>query len=303
MALTLIEYAKTETDQLKKGVIETFASTNPILEQLPFKDIEGNAYKYNQESALPGIAFRGVNEAYDEGTGVLLPKTESLKIMGGDADTDKFLIKTERSLEDRRASDIAMKVKAASLYFTKIFFDGDEGSTPKEPDGLNQRLTGNQVITAGTNGAAISHALLQQCIDAVDGTPDALLMGKKFRRQLFNLAESSTILSEAKDAFGRTIKTYADIPIRIIEKDNSDNVILAFDETQGNSDVTASCYAVKYGVDEYICGIQSDPLDAYDLGEIDTKPVLRARIEWYMGIAMFHPRCAARLKGVTASVS
>lgn len=302
MALTLIEYAKTETDQLKKGVIELFASTNPILEDLPFKDIDGNSYKYNQEEALPGIAFRGINEAYDEGTGLVLPKSESLKIMGGDADTDKFLVKTERSLEDRRATDIAMKVKAASLYFTKIFFDGDEASEPKEPDGLNQRLTGDQVITAGANGANISHSLLQQVIDAVDGEPDQLLMGKKMRRQVFNLAESSTIISDGKDAFGRPIKMYADIPIRIIEKDNDDNIILDFDETQGNSSETASIYAVKYGVDEYICGIQSEPLDAYDLGEIDEKPVLRARIEWYIGIAMFHPRCAARLKGVTAAV-
>lgn len=302
MALTLIEYAKTETDELKRGVIETFASTNPVLEMLPFKDIDGNSYAYNQEESLPGIAFRGVNESYTESTGIINRLKEVLKIMGGDADTDKYLVKTERSLEDRRATDIAMKVKAASLYFLKVFFDGDEASDPKEFDGLNTRLTGNQVITAGTDGAELTENMLQRLIDSVDGDPDALLMGKKARRQIFNLCKGSNIISDGKDAFGRQIKMYADIPIRIIEKDNNDNKILDFDETCGASSITASIYAVRYGIDEYICGLQSDPLDAYDLGEIDTKPVLRARIEWYITVAMFHPRCAARLKGILKTV-
>jgi len=38
-----------------------------------------------------------------------------------------------------------------------------------------------------------------------------------------------------------------------------------------------------------------------DLGEIDEKPVFRTRIEWYCGMAVFHPRAAARLKGVVRS--
>jgi hypothetical protein len=37
-----------------------------------------------------------------------------------------------------------------------------------------------------------------------------------------------------------------------------------------------------------------------DLGEIDAKPALRTRIEWYSGLVAKGPRCAARLKGVTS---
>jgi len=61
-----------------------------------------------------------------------------------------------------------MKVKAAALYFTKCFFDGDESSAPKEFDGLNQRLTGDQVITAGANGAALSMSLMNQVSVAIE---------------------------------------------------------------------------------------------------------------------------------------
>lgn len=303
MAFTLIEYMKQTDSELLAGVIEKFARTSPILEQLPFKDIIGNALTYNKEDTLPGIAFRGVNEAYDESTGIINPATENLKIMGGDADTDRALQKWEKNFGARRASDLMMKVKAAALYFSKNFFDGDESSDPREFDGLNIRLTGNQVLSGGTNGGALSMSLMNQLIDAVKGKPDAIYMGKKFRRQLNNLAESSTILTITKDAFGGEITAFASVPIRIIEEDNSDNTILAFDETQGNSSVCASCYAVKFGVDEFLCGLQTEPLDAYDLGEMETKPAFRSRIEWLITIAIFHSKSAARLKGITASVS
>ena len=82
MAMTLIEQAKTEQNELKRGVIELFAKKTPIFELMPFMTIEGNAYEYNQEKALPGIAFRGVNEAYSESVGILNPLVEKLKIMG-----------------------------------------------------------------------------------------------------------------------------------------------------------------------------------------------------------------------------
>jgi len=65
MALTLVEAAKINPgDVLKSAIIEQYARTSDILRVLPFEDIQGNAVKYNQESALPGVGFRGVNEGY-----------------------------------------------------------------------------------------------------------------------------------------------------------------------------------------------------------------------------------------------
>ena len=45
-------------------------------------------------------------------------------------------------------------------------------------------------------------------------------------------------------------------------------------------------------------GIQNAPLEAVDLGEIDSAPVYRTRIEWYAGIALEHGRAAVRLRGI-----
>ena len=153
MALTLAEAALLSENDLQRGVIETFVQSSPILDRLPLMDIEGNAYAYNKEATLPGVAFRSVNEAYTESTGTVVQATESLVILGGDADVDRFIVQTRGNLNDQRATQTAMKVKAASYKFQDTFFNGDVSVDPKAFDGLKKRLTGAQVIDAGTNGA------------------------------------------------------------------------------------------------------------------------------------------------------
>ena len=301
MAQTLIEYSKQTQDPILSGVIETFAKSSVILDALPFKNIPGNALAYNQESVLPGIGFRGINKAYAESVGVLLPLTEKIKIMGGDMDTDKALVKMYGSA--RRSTDILMQSKAYALRFSKEFFDGDEATDMESFNGINKRLTGAQVIHAdgvGTAGANLSKNMLLQLIDLVDEKPDLLVWGKAFNRQVDALYEGSTIIKIDKDQWGDRIRLFDGIPIGIVEKDNVGAVILDFDETEGTSTgVCASAYAFKFGIDQYLCGLQNGEPEGVDLGEIDEKPVWRYRLEWLIGMAMFHPRCAARLIGVT----
>jgi hypothetical protein len=295
---TLIEYSKQTQDPILSGVIETFAKSSVILDALPFKSIQGNALAYNQESVLPGIGFRGINQAYDESVGVLLPFTEKIKIMGGDMDTDKALVKMYGA--SRRATDILMQSKAASLRFSKEFFDGDEATDVRGFDGINKRLAGNQVIYAGDNGANLSKNMLLRLIDAIDEKPDLLVWGKAFDRQVDSLYSGSTIISIDKNQWGERVRLFDGIPIGIVDKDHLGNVILDFDETRGSSGaVCGSGYAFKFGIDQYVSGLQNGEPEGIDLGEIDSKPVYRYRLEWLIGMAMFHPRCAARLAGVT----
>ena len=297
---TLIEYAKGTQDPILAGVIETFARTSPVMDALPFKNIVGNALAYNQESVLPGVGFRGINKAYAEAVGVWLPLTEKIKIMGGDMDTDKALVKMYGPT--RRASDIYAQSKAAALKFTKEFFDGDEVSDPESFDGMNKRLSGAQLIHAdgaGTIGEELIKNHLMLLIDACDEKPDLLVWGKAFERQVDNLYEGSHVLSIDKNQWGDRIRLFNGIPIAVIGKDNLGVEILDFDETEGSSiGTTASAYAFKFGEDLAVSGLQNGPPEGVDLGEIDLKPVFRYRMEWLIGIAMFHPRCAARLKGV-----
>src|SRR5688500_7301105 len=124
-ALTLAESAKLSQDNLQRGVIETFVQESPVLARIPLLPIQGNAYKYNEEATLPGVEFRAVNSAYAESTGTVNQKSESLVILGGDSDVDTYIQATQSNLNDQRATQTRMKVKAATFKFQDAFVNGD----------------------------------------------------------------------------------------------------------------------------------------------------------------------------------
>lgn len=302
MAVTLVEAAKLSTDVLQRGVIETFARSSAVLEMLPFMDIVGNSYLYNQEATLPGIAFRDVNQGYTESSATFNQKVAKLYIAGGDVDVDRFIVQTRGNVNDQRAIQTQLKVKALSLAWTKQFFKGDNASNSLAFDGLQTLLDqgpSSQIITAGTDGAELTITMLDELIDAVEGEPDVIFCSKAMRREIKRVIQNHNGYSESSyDAFGRPVMTYGGIQIRAVETDELGNEILGFDETQGTADDCGSIYAVKFGPEQYVSGLQNGGISVMDLGQLETKPVYRTRIEWYSSIAMFHPRAAARLKGV-----
>lgn len=301
MALTLVEAAKLHSgDVVRSAIIELYARSSDVLMVLPFEDITGNAYKYNREETLPGIGFRGVNEGYTESTGILNPQTEPLVIAGGDLDVDMFILKTMG--EDQRSVQEAMKVKALALNWTLKFIKGDQASEPREFDGLQVRCTGNQLISAGATGggAALSLAKLDELIDAVDD-PQYLIMNKAMRRRLTAAARATGVsgyLTWTKDSFGRTVTMYNDLPILIVDKDNTNTDILGFTEASSSGGATStSIYCVSFGEGKFT-GLQNGAMDVRDMGELEDKPAKRTRVEWYNGMAIFHGRAAARLQHI-----
>ena len=295
MALTLLEAAKLNTgDVYKAGVLKKYAETSEILRLLPFESINGNSLRYNVEETLPGVGFRGVNSSYTESTGIINPKVESLTIAGGDLDVDKFIVDTMGA--DQRSVHEAMKIKALALAWTKTFIKGDSESDPMTFDGLQKRINGDALIANHALGAGLSLAKLDEAIDAVDGA-NAILMSKAMRRRLTVAARTTAVggnIGYTIDEFGRQVTTYNDLPIVIVEKDNENVDILGFTETGS----TTSIYVVAFG-EGMVSGLQNGGMDVRDLGELEAKPALRTRIEWYSGFGVFAPRSAARLKNIT----
>jgi hypothetical protein len=302
MALTLLEAAKLDSgNALRTGIIELYTGSSDVLRVLPFDNINGNALSYNREEKLPGVGFRGVNESYTESTGVLNPQTESLVIAGGDLDVDKFIVDTMG--QDQRAVHEGMKVRALSLAWTKKFIKGDADSDPREFDGLQKRITGAQLISNGSSsgGDALSLYNLDRLIDQVIN-PTHLLMNKTMRRRLTQAARTTGIagfIQYRADEFGRQVAYYNDLPILMVDLDESQNAILPFTEANpgGGTAASTSIYCLSLG-DGMLTGIQGNMPDVRDLGELQTKPALRTRVEWYCGIAAFNGRAAARLNGI-----
>jgi hypothetical protein len=303
MPMTLVEYAKENSGDIQKSaIVEMFARQSDILANVPLETITGQAVKYNREGSLPGVAFRGVNESYTSSTGVINPITDSVFIVGGDIDVDRFLVQTQGG--QRRATEISMKVKAIADAWAQKFIKGDSSTEPREFDGLQTRLTGAQVVDAGatSGGDALSIAKLQETIDAVDD-PTHLLMSKAMRRLLTTASTATSVsgyLAYDKDAFGRRVTRFADLPILVTNSGSTEPLGFTEANPGGGTAASTSIYVVSLRLGRLNI-IQNGGMDVRDLGEIDSAPVFRTRVEWYAGLAVYHGRAAARLRGIKSA--
>ncbi|MYU54103.1 MULTISPECIES: major capsid protein [Streptomyces] len=308
MALTLAESAKLSLDQLQRGVIETFVQESPILDRLPLIQVTGNAYKYNEESTLPGVSFRAVNEAYPESTGTLNQRIETLAILGGDADLDKFIVQTRGDLNDQRAIQTALKVKAASIHFADQFFNGDVEVNPKGFDGLRKRLLGTQVLDAKETGPVANGYDFFDTLDAltaqvrgINGSNGALYMNAALRAKIesgFRRLGGGELLREV--IAGKSAVTWKGVPLLDAGQKLDGSDVLPLTAGTGGKQ-TGDIYAVRFGATEAdagVSGLTNGGVQVTDLGEAHDKPVYRTRIDFYCGLALFGGKAAARLTNV-----
>lgn len=316
MAVTLAQAALLSENDLQRGVLEVFVQESPVLDRLPLLNINGNAYAYNKEATLPGVAFRSVNEAYVESTGTVVQATESLVILGGDADVDRFIVQTRGNLNDQRAVQTRLKVKAASYKFQDHFFNGDVTVDTKGFDGLKKRLTGNQVFAAGTNGIPVvgngttdTHTFFDQLdnllsrVPGINASNGAIYANAGIQAKIRSAGRrigGVDIVQE--DLTGKRVLTWNGIPILDPGQNLAGTDILPQTETQGTATgTTSSIYAVRFGTDETeqaVTGLTNGGVMVDDLGFLQSQPVYRTRIEFYCGLATFGGRGAARMTGV-----
>lgn len=312
MALTLSDHAVQHDNLYAQGVVKIFEEENPVMRFMPFRRINGDAYKYRVESTMPGIQWRRVNEDYNESTGVLEPRVEPLYIIGGETFFDNFILKTQGSGNgtfDHKRTQWEMKSRSLSREYSRAFFEGDDLVDPDEMPGLRRRLSGSQVLLAGTNGASLTVAMLDELIDTVISGDIHIFLHKTLRRKLTSLllagGTSATYHVDYADIddMGKQVMRYNGVPIHVVEDRGNVNSILGFDETAGSSTVTSSVYAVNFGEDAVfgIFGGDGPPVNVYSLGEDQDSPGEKGRIEFFTGLVMKHPRSAARLRGVLAT--
>src|SRR5437867_11393595 len=191
MALTLAEAAKLSNDVLLTGVVETIIKDSPVLQRVPFIEIVGNGLTYNRENAAPSAAFFDVGDTWTESTPTFTQLTVTLKIMGGDADIDNFLIATRSNLQDLETAVVQLKAKAVRQLFEQTFVTGDVTANAKSFDGLDKLCHPAHAVSIGANGASLTLDKLDELIDAVKGgKPDLLVMSRRSRRSVNKLART-----------------------------------------------------------------------------------------------------------------
>ncbi len=293
MALSLVEASKLSNDTLLAGVIETMAQESPVLQRLPFIEIVGNGLTYNREDTAPAAAFYDVGDEWDESTPTFTQQTATLRILGGDADIDNFLKATRSNIQDLEAAVVQLKAKAVQSLFDDTFVNGNEALEPNSFDGIDELCTMDQTVSMGTDGDTLSLDKLDELIDRVrGGKPDLLLMSRRSRRTLNELARSSgTFLEAGRDQFGQMVQFYDGIPIGI-------NDYISDEQALGSNNDTSTIYAMQLG-EGALAGLTSPGgLTVERVGSLETKDASRIRVKWYASLALFNTVKLARLIGV-----
>jgi hypothetical protein len=321
MAWTLAELSKIETDPLRKSVADTMLMESDVMQMVPWETIGTLSTSVVKLSTLPSVGFRKINNGYAESTGKFETKVENISLLGGMIDTDKALARAKNTIADARAIQQQMMVKAIAYKFNDKFINGDVVSDPESFTGLSKRVdnvvaegyTEQLVDCGGTYGAARDAGILydtanahnflnklDQLIYSIKGhSPDFLLMNKKTLLAVRSLLRKEGLLATTQDMFDRKVDMYGGA--RLVDigvgADQLTEIITNTEDPQSlyTSDVSTSIFAVKFGIGEFLWGIQEYPMEVTDKGLLEAKPVYRTEIDWPLGLAHIDPRSIGRL--------
>ena len=160
---------------------------------LPFIEIVGNGLTYNRENAAATAAFYDVGDTWTESTPTFTQITATLKIVGGDADIDNFLLATRSNVQDLRSGGRPAQGEGRAAEVRGHVRQRRHQRRREVVRRHRQAVRrGGQIATMGANGATLTLAKLDELIDLVKGgKPDILLMSKRTRRTLNNLARTA----------------------------------------------------------------------------------------------------------------
>lgn len=265
MAVTLAQARLNVQDDLQAGIIDEFAKSSFILNNIPFADVVsptgGGAtltYAYTRQITQPTAAFRKVNAEYTPSEVQKQRYTTDLKVFGGAFEIDR-IIAGMGGIVDEVVWQANQKVKAASALFSDTIINGNTSTDEDVFDGLDVALTGS-ATEINASGTAIDLSTsanvttnwqafldtLDEFLGELDGTPDALLVNSKMAAKLRAVARRASMYQTTKDNWGRQVEMYGNIPfVDVGAKAGSNNPIIAT-----NSNET-SIYAVRFGLDAF----------------------------------------------------
>lgn len=264
MPVTLAQAKLNVTDDLQAGIIDEFAKSSFIMNNIPFHDcvspLGGGAtlsYGYTRLITQPTAAFRAVNSEYAPHEVQKQRYVTELKVFGGAYEVDR-LIADMGGIADEVALQSAQKVKAASALFSDTIINGNSSVDANVFDGLDVAITGSDTefiptaaIDLSTSDAVTANAVA--FVDALDewlGTMDGVtcLMGNsKMIAKFRAVARRMGMYQATKDDFGNKVEHYGTIPfIDLGAKPGCNDPIVAIGENG-----ETSLYAVRFGMDGF----------------------------------------------------
>jgi hypothetical protein len=312
MALTLAESAKLTQDVLLRGVIETIIKDSPILQVMPFVHIEGNGLTYNREKALSAAAWHAPLGDWTTTTAPEFDKlTDTLCILGRNADLDKFIVQTRSNIQDIEAVVLELAAKSLRHEFERSMIYGTTGTylTGQTADAnmfnglivkIATKTASDQVIAAGATGASLTLGMLDRLHDAVKGgKPDCFMMSKRSRRKIMDLCRAAGFAIEVdRNEWGTYIERWNGVPIFINDWILDTHQVALSLETHATGGACSTIYALRFG-EGAVCGATNGGIQIENVGTLEGKDATRHRLKWYCSMVDFNVVVRAALIGVT----
>lgn len=314
MAVTLAQAKLNVQDDLQMGIIDEFAKSSFILNNIPFDDCVsptgGGAtltYGYTRLITQPTAAFRAVNSEYTPSEVQKQRFTTDLKVFGGSYEIDR-IIAGMGGIVDEVALQSAQKVKAASALFSDTIINGNSSTDENVFDGLEVALTGSDTeVTAGIDlsTSELVTANYMQFLDVLDeflmgldGTPSALMGNTKMVAKLRAIARRAGMYQVTKNDFGQQVEWYGNVPfVDLGAKPGSNDPIV---KTEGGN---TSLYAVRFGIDGFhaISMAGHPPVRTWLPDFTTAGAVKKGEVEMVAGCALKATKAAGVLRNIKVS--
>ena len=311
MAITLKDAKVGMADKVDQQVVDMFRRSSLLLDQMTFDNVicpgTGGStltYGYIQLKSPSTASVRAVGDEYTPGEAQREKKTTNAIIMGGAFQVDRVLQNTAGAA-DEVAFQAEQKIKATANYFHNLVINGDaEAGTF---DGLKKLLSGtaNELTSQVSLQSSAEldenyNAFLDEMdtfLSTLDGAPSMLLMNRDMLVKLRAIARRAGYYERSKDDFGRTVETYAGVPMVDMGKyfDGSES----HDVVETAEGMTA-IYAVSLGLDGFH-GIspQGDGVIVSYMPDMDAPGAIKTgEVELVAGVALKNTLKAAVLKDI-----
>lgn len=263
MAVTLAQAKLNVTDDLQLGIIDEFAKSSFILNNIPFHDcvspVGGGAtltYGYTRLVTQPTAEFRPVNAEYSTHEVQKQRYTTDLKVFGGAFEVDR-IIAGMGGIADEVALQSSQKVKAASALFSDTLINGNSSTDANVFDGLDVAVTGSDteytpdaVIDLSTSDAVDANYKkfvdqLDEWVYSMDGIT-CLMCNEKMAAKFRAIARRMGQYQITKNDFGQRVEYFGDIPFVDLGAKAGTN-----DPIVGINGGNTSIYAVRFGMDGF----------------------------------------------------
>ena len=318
MAITLEQAKIAMADKVDQQVVDMFRRSSLLLDNMVFDNAispgTGGStltYGYIQLKTPSTASVRTVGGEYTPGEAIREKKTTGAIIMGGAFQVDRVLQNTAGAA-DEVAFQAEQKIKATANYFHNLVINGaaeeEDGYIGGTFDGLRKLLSGtaNEVVSQVelTTSAQLDenyNAFLDEMdsfISTLDGTPSMLLMNRAMLIKLRSIARRAGYYERSTDAFGRTVETYAGVPM--VDMGKYFNGESTQDVVETDAQGKTAIYAISMGLDGFhgISPTGDGVINAYMPDMSAPGAVKTGEVELVAGIALKNTLKAAVLKGI-----